>query len=113
MEQNLFSKRAAAFVIDLLIISMLINIPYIFIFMFIQGADTHFWEILLSALMLTAMLCKDVVDGQSIGKRLMKIQVIDEKSGEKVSVAKSVIGISLCQFGSSKLLYFYSRKKNE
>jgi Predicted membrane protein/domain len=45
----------------------------------------------LSALMITLMLCKDNINGQSFGKRIMKLQIVDEKTNKRVSNVRYIV----------------------
>lgn len=74
-------KRIVAFIIDLLMIAIIIGVLYFVT----QPIKSQILLQLLSSLMLTLLLCKDCINGQSAGKRTMKIQIVDEKSNKKVS----------------------------
>ncbi len=67
-------KRIVAIIIDIIIIS-LVTIP-IFAIGFVKNL-TNFY-ILLISLFVSAFLCKYILNGQSLGKRLMRIRVVCE-----------------------------------
>lgn len=80
-------NRLIAFIIDLLIISMLISL----LLFATQTVNSQFLTQFLSALMLTLLLCKDCINGQSVGKRIMKIQVVDETTNKNISVVGCIV----------------------
>ena len=41
--------------------------------------------------MVTMLLCKDCINGKSAGKRIMKIEIANEKEGEKVSAVSCIV----------------------
>jgi uncharacterized RDD family membrane protein YckC len=80
-------KRLIAFIIDLLIIAVIIGI----FFFITQTFESQIIFLLLSALMLTLLLCKDCINGQSFGKKIMKIQVVDNKTDRKVTNFQKIV----------------------
>ena len=80
-------KRLFAFILDLLIISTIISL----LFLPTYEIKSIVLVELYSALMLTLLLCKDCINGQSIGKRIMKIQVVDENSNQRVSNSREIL----------------------
>lgn len=70
-------KRLLAIVIDFCII-MLVSQVFVLISFFSQ---TYFMEVAFS-IIFTLFLCKDNLNGQSLGKYLMKIQVVDNSTNQ-------------------------------
>lgn len=104
----MISKRFAAFIIDLLIIAFICSLMYFL-------TQTHKSQILLqinSAIMITLLLCKDCINGQSIGKRIMKLQVIDKSADNKVSNLSLIVrNIFLVFWIVEVLVLLISREK--
>ena len=80
-------RRLTAFVIDLLIIAVIMSVA----FLAVQTIKSQTLLQFLSSLMITLLLCKDNIDGQSFGKRIMKIQIVDEKANKKVSKVRYIV----------------------
>lgn len=80
-------KRIIAFIVDVFAITMFIMIPH-FMTIFIRSP---LFNLGIFGLQLTLFLCKDCFDGQSVGKRLMKIQVVDRQTGNSVSSWRLII----------------------
>jgi uncharacterized RDD family membrane protein YckC len=80
-------KRLTAFIIDLFIITMIISVP----FFATQTIKSQILTQFFSALMVTLLLCKDCINGQSVGKLIMKIQVVDDTTNQKVYVVRCII----------------------
>lgn len=74
-------KRLIAFVIDLLIIAVITGI----LFLLTQSLKSQILILLFSALMITFLLCKDIVNGQSFGKIIMKLKVVDSRSNNSAT----------------------------
>lgn len=86
-----FKRRLAAFIIDYLLF-----MPFYFMIMIFTSADIFFktggylttemetLQNLLLVLILIFFMSKDIINGQSIGKRIAKIKIIDN-SGENVA----------------------------
>ncbi len=80
-------KRLIAFLIDLLLIAIIVNM----FFFATQTVKSQLFVQFLSAMMVTMLLCKDCINGKSAGKRIMKIEIANEKEGEKVSAVSCVV----------------------
>lgn len=80
-------KRLVAFILDLVIIAIIMNV----LLLARQTVISPILLQLLSALIITLLLCKDCINGQSVGKRIMKIQVVDEKSKTEISNIRSIV----------------------
>jgi len=80
-------KRLVAFILDLVMIAMIMNV----LLFATQTIDSPILLQLLSALIVTLLLCKDCINGQSVGKRIMKIHVVDEKSKTEISIIRSIV----------------------
>lgn len=101
-------KRLIAFLIDLLLIAIIVN-------MFFFATPTVKSQLLvqfLSAMMVTMLLCKDCINGKSAGKRIMKIEIANEKEGEKVSAVSCVVrNIFVVLWIIEILVLFISKEK--
>lgn len=64
-------KRLIAFIIDLLIIAVITGV----LFFATQAIKSQILLQFFSALTITLLFCKDCMNGQSVGKKIMKIQV--------------------------------------
>jgi uncharacterized RDD family membrane protein YckC len=80
-------KRLLAFGLDLMIIVAIVNVLFLSTYII----KSQFLLQFLSALMITLLLCKDCMNGQSIGKRLMKLQVVDNNTEENISVVRHIV----------------------
>ncbi|MDD4689335.1 MAG: RDD family protein [Eubacteriales bacterium] len=93
----IFKKRLFAFIIDymfLIIVFVIVNIPQIYVDYVLNGnfftkAYYITYYIVLSSAF-AAYICKDVIHGKSIGKRLMKIKVLNQK-GENPHIWQLII----------------------
>ena len=74
-------KRLIAFIIDIFLIVIIMGA----LFVVTQPIKSSILLQILSSLMLTSLFCKDCINGQSVGKRIMKIQVVDENSNRNIS----------------------------
>lgn len=103
-------KRLIAFLIDLLLIAIIVNM----FFFATQTVKSQLCVQFLSAMMVTMLLCKDCINGKSAGKRIMKIEIANEKEGEKVSAVSCVVrNIFVVFCGLLKFLFFFISKGNE
>ena len=101
-------KRLIAFIIDILLIVIIMGA----LFVMIQPIKSPILLQLLSSLMLTSLFCKDSINGQSAGKRIMKIQVVDKNSNRNVSNTRSIMRNIFVIFWSIEVLVlFISREK--
>lgn len=80
-------KRLIAFLIDLLLIAIIVNM----FFFATQTVKSQLLVQFLSAMMVTMLLCKDCINGKSAGKRIMKIEIANEKEGEKISAVSCIV----------------------
>ena len=86
---TLNKKRFIAFAIDYLIIEGIEGTALI-LAMLIQTETALNIAMIFAAVVEVAYLLRDVIGGQSIGKRIMRIKVVD-KNGEKASVSRLVL----------------------
>jgi len=101
-------KRLIAFLIDLLLIAIIVNM----FFFAIQTVKSQLLVQFLSAMMVTMLLCKDCINGKSAGKRIMKIEIANEKEGEKVSAVSCVVrNIFVVLWIIEILVLFISKEK--
>jgi uncharacterized RDD family membrane protein YckC len=85
-------KRLLAIAIDFIVI-MLISQLFIFMSIFEQ----NYLIIISFSFMFSLLLCRDNLNGQSLGKRLMKIQVVDNDSLQTTTSFKYILrNIFLC-----------------
>ena len=56
-----------------------------------QTVNSQILTPFLVATMLTLLLCKDYDNGQSVGKRIMKLKVVNETTNEDISIMRSII----------------------
>ncbi|MBR5932882.1 MAG: RDD family protein [Treponema sp.] len=90
-------KRIGAFFIDLIIIAVIYEIPFFILVMIpmFQGAMTD------SLIIQRTLLCtffgyilfifKDIFKNGSIGKRIMKLKIIDSETKENASTGKRIL----------------------
>lgn len=101
-------KRLIAFLIDLLLIAIIVNM----FFFATQTVKSQLLVQFLSAMMVTMLLCKDCINGKSAGKRIMKIEIANEKEGEKVSAVSCVVrNIFVVLWIIEILVLFISKEK--
>ena len=101
-------KRLIAFLIDLLLIVIIVNM----FFFATQTVKSQLFVQFLSAMMVTMLLCKDCINGKSAGKRIMKIEIANEKEGEKVSAVSCVVrNIFVVLWIIEILVLFISKEK--
>jgi uncharacterized RDD family membrane protein YckC len=80
-------RRLSAMIIDSAIIMLLIA-PFLIAMCFIKNS---IWGEGTISLVFVLFLCKDIFNGQSIGKRLMKIQIVDNLTLQKTTNIKLVL----------------------
>ena len=101
-------KRLIAFLIDLLLIAIIVNM----FFFATQTVKSQLLVQFLSAMMVTMLLCKDCINGKSAGKRIMKIEIANEKEGEKVSAVSCIVrNIFVVLWIIEILVLFISKEK--
>ena len=93
----MFRKRILAFIIDMFILALLYMIigiiPLYDDLILVSGDLNKYFYIVFGGgiLIITlAFIGRDAINGQSIGKRIMRIKVVDKK-GYNVSVFKGII----------------------
>lgn len=101
-------KRLIAFIIDILLIVIIMGA----LFVVTQPIKSSILLQILSSLMLTSLFCKDCINGQSVGKRIMKIQVVDENSNKEVSNIRYIVrNIFVIFWMIEVFVLFISREK--
>lgn len=101
-------KRLIAFLIDLLLIAIIVNM----FFFATQTVKSQLLVQFLSAMMVTMLLCKDCINGKSAGKRIMKIEIANEKEGEQVSAVSCIVrNIFVVLWIIEILVLFISKEK--
>lgn len=101
-------KRLIAFLIDLLLIVIIVNM----FFFATQTVKSQLFVQFLSAMMVTMLLCKDCISGKSAGKRIMKIEIANEKEGEKISAVSCIVrNIFVVLWIIEILVLFISKEK--
>lgn len=101
-------KRLIAFLIDLLLIAIIVNM----FFFATQTVKSQLLVQFLSAMMVTMLLCKDCINGKSAGKRIMKIEIANEKEGEKISAVSCIVrNIFVVLWIIEILVLFISKEK--
>lgn len=101
-------KRLIAFLIDLLLIAIIVNM----FFFATQTVKSQLLVKFLSAMMVTMLLCKDCINGKSAGKRIMKIEIANEKEGEQVSAVSCIVrNIFVVLWIIEILVLFISKEK--
>lgn len=101
-------QRILAFIIDMLLITLFIMLPaYVSCFL-----GYPLLILALFGLLVTCFLSKDCFNGQSIGKRLMKIQVVDRQTGNPVSNIRLMIrNLSLVVWKIEALILIITKEK--
>lgn len=99
-------KRLIAFILDLVIIAIIMNV----ILFATQTIDSPILLQLLSALIVTLLLCKDCINGQSVGKKIMKIQVVDKKSKTEISNIRSIVRNAFVIFWIIEIMVLFISK---
>ena len=87
--RKLIKKRFKAFLIDITILGAL---GLLMLVILMANTDMSFLCIigLVTAIIYSLFFCKDVINGQSIGKRIFRLQVVTEK-GRAVSLRNIII----------------------
>lgn len=100
-------KRLVAFLIDLFLIAIVVAA-----FSFAtQTVKSQLLVQFLSAIMVTMLLCKDCINGKSAGKRIMKIQIANEKEGEKASSVRYIVRNLFVVFWIIEIFVLFISKK--
>ena len=76
--KTLIKKRFEAFLIDIIILGAL---GVLILVILMANTNMSFFYIfgLVTAIIYSLFFCKDVINGQSIGKRIFKLQIVTEK----------------------------------
>ena len=92
------SKRIGAFIIDFIIIALIYDIPFFILVMFplIQGKAPNSNVIMTRAFISTfiafiLLVFKDIFKDGSIGKKIMKLKIIDSETKEPASLGKRIL----------------------
>ena len=87
--RKLIKKRFKAFLIDIAILGAL---GVFILIILMANTNVNFLCIigLVTAIIYSLFFCKDVINGQSIGKRIFKLQVVTEK-GKAASLRNIII----------------------
>lgn len=113
------SKRIGAFIIDFIIITLIYEIPFCILVMIpiIQGKTQSVDTILLRSFIST-FICyilfvfKDVFKDGSIGKKVMKLIIIDSETKEPASLGKRILrNVTWLLSWVEMIVYLVSRKR--
>ena len=92
------SKRIGAFVIDFIIIALIYDIPFFILVMFpiLQGNALSGNAIMTRTFISTfiayiLLVFKDIFKDGSIGKKIMKLKIIDSETKESASLGKRIL----------------------
>ena len=88
MKKTLFNRRIKALIIDISILLM-VEILLVISFMLVVPEDFLFFYYMTGSIVYGMFFCKDIINGQSIGKKILKIQVVNNKG--KVSSMQNLI----------------------
>ena len=119
LEEKMNSKRIGAFFIDLIICALIYDIPLLILVVLptLQGKSTG-----MDFIMNRALICaffayllfvfKDVFSFGSIGKKIMKLKIIDSTTNENASTSKRILRnitwiLSFIEF----FVYFATQKR--
>ena len=91
-------KRVLSFVIDFIIIAIIYEIPFVILVLVpsIQGKFTSMQDIFLRILLTTfiaylLMIFKDIFKDGSIGKKIMKLTIVDSGTKKPASIGKRIL----------------------
>lgn len=85
-------KRLVAMIIDFAIIMLISQV-----FVFMSFIEQNYLMKITFSIMFSLFLCRDNLNGQSLGKRLMKIQVVDNSTMQTVTSFKYILrNLFLC-----------------
>ena len=80
MAKTLFNRRIKALVVDISVLAI-IEILLVVSCILIMNRDFLYIYCITTAIIYGLFFCKDIINGQSIGKRILKLQVVDNKGG--------------------------------
>lgn len=93
-------KRLVAMIIDFAIIILISQV-----FVFMSFIEQNYLMKITFSIMFSLFLCRDNLNGQSLGKRLMKIQVVDNSTMQTVTSFKYILrNLFLCVWPIELLL---------
>jgi uncharacterized RDD family membrane protein YckC len=93
-------KRLVAMIIDFAIIMLISQV-----FVFMSFIEQNYLMKITFSIMFSLFLCRDNLNGQSLGKRLMKIQVVDNSTMQTVTSFKYILrNLFLCVWPIELLL---------
>ena len=106
--RKLIEKRFKAFLIDITILGAL---GLFILVILMANTDMSFLCIigLVTAIIYSLFFCKDVINGQSIGKRIFRLQVVTEK-GRAVSLRNIIIRNMVALLQPIDALYMISNE---
>ena len=119
LEEKMNSKRIGAFFIDLIICALIYDIPLLILVVLptLQGKSTGNNFIMYRTLICTffaylLFVFKDVFSFGSIGKKIMKLKIIDSTTNENASTSKRILRnitwiLSFIEF----FVYFATQKR--
>jgi len=106
--RKLIKKRFKAFLIDIAILGAL----GVFILVILMAnTNMNFFCIigLVTAIIYSLFFCKDVINGQSIGKRIFKLQVVTE-NGKAASLRNIIIRNVIASLQPIDVLYMINNR---
>jgi uncharacterized RDD family membrane protein YckC len=108
--EKLIKNRFKAFIIDISILGIL-GIFILVIFMI--NINKHFLYIygLMIAIIYSLFFCKDIINGQSIGKRILKLQIVSE-NGKPASLKNVIIRNVIALLQPIDALYMINNRGN-
>ena len=106
--RKLIKKRFNAFLIDIAILGAF-EIFILVVLMIISKRSFLFNYSLTTAITFSLFFCKDVINGQSIGKRIFKLQVVSEK-GDTTSLKNIILRNVIALLQPIDILYIVNNK---
>ncbi|MDR0865022.1 MAG: RDD family protein [Candidatus Symbiothrix sp.] len=89
MKQSIITRRLESLIIDIFLLG-LIEIFIVILLMINISENFLYIYGLATSIGYSLFFCKDIINGQSIGKRILKLQVVDEK-GFPVSLLNIIL----------------------
>jgi len=100
-------KRLLAMIIDFAIIMLISQV-----FIFMSFIEQNYLMKITFSIMFSLFLCRDNLNGQSLGKRLMKIQVIDNDTLQTTTSPKYILrNLFLCIWPIELLFVFINGER--
>lgn len=107
------SKRIGAFIIDYIITAFIMNIPFCILVMIplIKGNVPSNNVIILRTLLSTSialvyLILRDLPNKCSIGKKILKLKVIDSETGANAKKSKKILRNITWLFGPVEIIFF-------